>query len=77
MSVVSAKLISNERKTMSHKYNPSVTETVDAYSVAYGELSNAMLIGALWGRLTSKQQEVVYREALDKVAEDMRKAGQL
>mgnify|MGYP001555670617 FL=1 len=62
---------------MSHKYNPSVTETVDAYSVAYGDLGNAMLIGALWGRLTKDQQETVYREALDKVREDMKKAGQL
>ena len=62
---------------MSYKYNPSVTETVDAYSVAYGDFANSMLIGALWGRLTKQQQEVVYKEALDKVKADMEKAGQL
>ena len=62
---------------MSHKYNPSVTETADAYLVAYGDLANAMLIGAMWGRLTKNQQETVYREALDKVRDDMKKAGQL
>ena len=64
---------------MTYKYNPSVTETVDAYSVAYSTtaMANAMLIGAMWGRLTKDQQETVYREALDKVREDMKKAGQL
>ena len=77
MSVVSVKLISNERKTMSHKYNPTVTDMVDGYSVAYGDLGNAMLIGAMFGRLTDEQKETIYREALDKVNQDMKKAGQL
>ena len=62
---------------MSHKYNPTVTEMVDGYSVAYGDLGEAMLIGAMFGRLSDSQKETIYREALDKVAEDMRKAGQL
>jgi hypothetical protein len=77
MSVVGAKLISNERKTMSYKYNPTVIEMVDGYSVAYGDLGNAMLIGAMFGRLTDQQKETIYREALDQVAQDMEKAGQL
>jgi len=62
---------------MSHKYNPSVTDMVDGYSVAYGDLGNAMLIGAMFGRLTDQQKETIYREALDKVNQDMKKAGQL
>jgi len=62
---------------MTHQFNPSVTETVDAYSVAYGDIANSMLIGAMWGRLTAKQQEAVYVDALDKVRENMKKAGQL
>ena len=62
---------------MSHKYNPSVTEMVDGYSVAYGDLGEAMLIGAMFGRLTDQQKETIYKEALDKVREDMKKAGQL
>ena len=60
---------------MSHKYNPSVTDMVDAYSVAYGDLGEAMLIGAMLGRLSDKQKETIYREAIEKVAEDMRKDG--
>ena len=62
---------------MSHKYNPTVTEMVDGYSVAYGDLGEAMLIGAMFGRLTDQQKETIYRDALDKVREDMKKAGQL
>lgn len=62
---------------MSYKYNPTVTEMVDGYSVAYGDLGNAMLIGAMFGRLTDQQKETIYREALDQVAKDMEKAGQL
>jgi len=62
---------------MSHKYNPTVTDMVDGYSVAYGDLGNAMLIGAMFGRLTDEQKETIYLEALDQVREDMRKAGQL
>jgi len=62
---------------MSYKYNPTVTELVDAYSVAHGDLGELMLVGAMFGRLTDEQKETVYREALDKVREDMKKAGQL
>ncbi len=62
---------------MTYNYNPTVKEAVDAYSVAYGSLGELMLIGAIWGRLTKEQKEVVYREALDKVKKDMEKAGQL
>lgn len=58
-------------------YNPTVTDMVDSYSVAYGDLGNAMLIGAMFGRLTDQQKETIYREALDQVREDMKKAGQL
>ena len=78
MSVVGATLTNiNERKTMSHKYNPTVTDMVNGYSVAYGDLGNTMLIGAMFGRLTDEQKETIYREALDQVTEDMRKAGHL
>lgn len=62
---------------MSHKYNPTVTDMVNGYSVAYGDLGNTMLIGAMFGRLTDEQKETIYREALDQVTEDMRKAGHL
>ena len=62
---------------MSHKYNPSVTDMANAYLVAYGDLGNAMLIGAMFGRLSDKQKETIYSDALAKVREDMRKAGQL
>jgi hypothetical protein len=68
-----------------HKYNPTVTDMVNCYQVAYGknqtaqtlDLANAMLIGAMFGRLTDQQKETIYREALDQVTEDMRKAGHL
>lgn len=65
---------------MSHKYNPTVSEVVDAYDVAYGELSLSMLIGALYGHLKTHNPESIetlYKVALDRVAEDMKKAGQL
>ena len=62
---------------MSHKYNPTVTDMVNGYHVAYGDLANTMLIGAMFGRLTDEQKETIYREALDQVTEDMRKAGHL
>ena len=62
---------------MPHKYNPTVTDMDNAYLVAYGDLGKAMLIGAMFGRLSEKQKETIYRDALDKVREDMRKAGQL
>jgi len=81
MSVVGATLTNiNERKTMSHKYNPTAQELRDGYSVAYGDLGDTMLIGALFGYLqVNKPQaiETIYKLALDRVREDMEKAGQL
>ena len=62
---------------MSHKYNPSVTDMANAYLVAYGDLGNAMLIGAMFGRMSDKQKETIFADAIEKVREDMRKAGQL
>ena len=62
---------------MSYDYNPTVTDMDNAYLVAYGDLGKSMLIGAMFGRLSDEQKETIYREALDKVKADMKKAGQL
>ena len=71
--MVRAKLKTTTKgQLMSHQYNPTVTETADAYSVAFGVFDNAMLIGAMWARLTKQQQEVVYAEAINKVKADLK-----
>jgi len=62
---------------MSYDYSPTVTDMDNAYLVAYGDLGKSMLIGAMFGRLTDQQKETIYRDALEKVREDMKKAGQL
>jgi hypothetical protein len=78
MSVVSAKLKSNERKTMLHKYNPTPQEMRDAYSVAYGDMGDTMLLGSLFGYLSVENKdalEVIYAEALEKVGKDLVEKG--
>jgi hypothetical protein len=62
---------------MTYNYNPTVTDMDNAYLVAYGDLGKSMLIGAMFGRLSDEQKETIYREALGKVRDDMKKAGQL
>lgn len=61
---------------MAYKYNPTAQELRDAYSVAYGDLGDTMLIGALYGHLKNRNTdsiETVYAKALEKVRKDMDK----
>lgn len=63
---------------MSHKYNPTPQEMRDAYFVAYGDMGDTMLIGALFGYLSLESKdavEKVYAEALEKVARDVVEAN--
>jgi hypothetical protein len=62
---------------MSYKYNPDVTDMRNAYEVAYGEMGVYHLLGALFANITDTEIERLYKEALDKVKEDMKKAGTL
>jgi hypothetical protein len=60
----------------SYKYNPTAQELRDAYLVAYGDLGDTMLIGALYGYAKTQNKdtiETVYAKALDKVRKDMNK----
>jgi hypothetical protein len=59
---------------MSYKYNPTAPEMRDAYSVAYGDLGDLMLIGALYGYLKANKPQAIeklYQETLDKVRADL------
>lgn len=63
---------------MSHKYNPTVTEMRDAYSVAYGDLGDTMLIGALFGYLQAIRPESIeklYQETISEVKNDLVEKG--
>lgn len=63
---------------MSYKYNPTAQEMRDAYSVAYGDLGDSMLIGALYGYLVSEKAdriEKMYAETLEKIGKDLVEKG--
>jgi len=79
MSVVSATLKNiNERKTMSHEYNPTPQEMRDSYSVAYGDLGDTMLIGALFGYLKATKPDVIenlYQVTISEVRNDLVEKG--
>jgi DNA-binding protein Fis len=75
MSVVGAKLISNERKTMSHKYNPTVTELRQAYEVAFGENGVYNLVGAMFANLDQDTIERLYAQVLHEVRQDLLEKG--
>ena len=65
---------------MSYKYNPSANDMRVAFTVAYGETGDVMMMGAMFGHLQYKEPnylENLYQETLDKVKADMEKAGQL
>ena len=71
VSVVADTLKPNERKTMSHQYNPDVTELRQAWEVAYGEYGAYLLIGAMFVNLEDSAKENLYKQALDKVRADL------
>lgn len=81
MSVVSAKLKSNERKTMEKQlYNYNIgdaTELRHAWEVAYGDMGVYSLLGAMFANLDSDTINRLYHQALDSVREDMKAKGQL
>ena len=58
-------------------YNPTVTDMRNAYEVAYGDFGVYNLVGAMFANLDQDTIERLYSEAIEKVREDMRKAGQL
>jgi hypothetical protein len=58
---------------MDYKYDPTATELRQAYEVAYGEIGAYHLLGALFANVSSDVIERLYRQALDKVKEDMDK----
>jgi hypothetical protein len=60
---------------MTYNYNPTAPEMRDAYSVAYGDLGDLMIIGALYGHLKANKPQVIeklYQETLDKIREDLK-----
>jgi hypothetical protein len=61
------------------KYTEEVTPTElrNAYEVAYGEYGANHLIGALFANLPYETIERLYDQAIEKVREDLRVAGQL
>ena len=61
------------------KYTEEVTPTElrNAYEVAYGEYGANYLIGALFANLPYETIERLYDQAIEKVREDLRVAGQL
>jgi hypothetical protein len=81
MSVVGAKLISNERKTMEKQLYPynigDASELRQAWEVAYGEMGVYSLIGAMFANLDQATINRLYNQALADVRADMEKAGQL
>ena len=63
---------------MSYKYNPSAQEMRDAYSVAYGDLGDLMIIGALYGYLKANKPQAIeklYQETLTKINGDLVEKG--
>ena len=54
-------------------YNPTATDLRQAYEVAYGDLGESYLIGALFANVSDQTIERLYQEALDKVKSDMDK----
>lgn len=58
---------------MAYEYNPGAQDMRDAYSVAYGDLGDTMLLGAMFARLTKEEKENIYATALHRVAQDMAK----
>jgi hypothetical protein len=74
MSVVADKLKSNERKTMEN-YNPTVSEMINAYTVAYGENGVYALAGAMFANLSEQTIERLYRQAIADVREDLLEKG--
>lgn len=64
---------------MDTKYSEkvTVTELRNAHEVAYGEHGAHHLIGAMFANLPYETIERLYDQAIEKVREDMRKAGQL
>jgi len=83
MSVVSAKLLSNERKTMENEkvlYPWNIEDSSElrqAWEVAYGEFGAYSLLGAMFANLDQATINRLYNQALAQVREDMKKAGQL
>ena len=60
---------------MSHKYNPSVTDMANAYLVAYGDLGNAMLIGAMFANLDDETIERLYAQVINEIRIDLQEKG--
>ena len=55
----------------------NVTELRQAWEVAYGEMGVYSLVGAMFAHLEQGTINELYNIALEKVREDMEKAGQL
>lgn len=63
---------------MSHEYNPTSQEMRNAYSVAYGDLGDTMLIGALFGYLQAIKPESIeklYQVTISEVRNDLVEKG--
>lgn len=60
-----------------YHWNPTVTEMRQAYEVAYGDYGMNVLIGALFANVTDMKINELYQEAIDKVRNDLDKAGLL
>lgn len=62
---------------MASQYKPTAKDMVNAYEVAYGELATSMLVGELYANVTDMKLEAIYSRAIDKVRDDLDKAGLL
>ena len=60
---------------MEYKYEPSVTDMRTSWEVAYGDMGAYLLIGAMFVNLEPSAKENLYKQALDKVREDMEEKG--
>ena len=56
---------------MSYQYNPDVTELRQAWEVAYGDYGVNLLVGAMFVNIDNATKERLYKQALDKVREDL------
>jgi hypothetical protein len=62
-------------KLMSYQYNPDVTDMRQAWEVAYGDMGVYLLAGAMFVNIDDATKERLYKQALDKVREDLTEKG--
>jgi hypothetical protein len=59
------------------KYEPTVKDMTDAFTVAYGDTGVDALVGAMFANLSPETIERLYAQALQATREDLAKKGLL